>query len=66
MFCLQKVRLKILKKRFINEKINYLDAIKFPVITEKATSLSEQNKIVFKVHERASKNSIKKEYRKNI
>ena len=46
------------------KKINYLDAIKFPVITEKATSLSEQNKIVFKVHERASKNSIKKNIEK--
>ena len=46
------------------KKINYLDAIKFPVITEKATNLSEQNKIVFKVHERASKKTIKKNIEK--
>ena len=42
------------------KKINYLDSIKSPVVTEKATGLSEQNKIIFKVHENASKKSIKK------
>jgi len=42
------------------KKINYLDSINSPVITEKATTLSDQNKIVFKVHKDASKNSIKK------
>ena len=42
------------------KKINYLDSIKSPIITEKATTLSEQNKIVFKVHLNASKHSIKK------
>ena len=42
------------------KKINYLDTIKSPVITEKATGLSELNKVVFKVHEGASKYSIKK------
>ena len=41
------------------KKINYLDSIKYPVITEKATGLSEQNKVVFKVHGNASKVSIK-------
>ncbi len=46
------------------KKINYLDTIKFPVITEKATTLSDQNKIVFKVHENASKDSIKKNIEK--
>ena len=46
------------------KKINYLDTIKSPVITEKATGLSEQNKVVFKVHENASKNSIKKNIEK--
>ena len=46
------------------KKINYLDSIKSPVITEKATGLSEQNKVVFKVHENASKNSIKKNIEK--
>ena len=41
------------------KKINYLDTIKSPVITEKATGLTELNKVVFKVHVGASKNSIK-------
>ena len=46
------------------KKINYLDTIRSPIITEKATTLSEQNKIVFKVHENASKDSIKKNVEK--
>ena len=46
------------------KKIHYLDTIISPTITEKATSLSEFNKIVFKVHEGASKNSIKKNIEK--
>ena len=46
------------------KKINYLDSINFPLITEKATSLSEQNKIIFKVHKNASKISIKKNIEK--
>ena len=46
------------------KKINYLDSIKSPVITEKATGLSEQNKVIFKVHENASKESIKKNIEK--
>ena len=46
------------------KKINYLDSIKSPVVTEKATGLSEQNKIIFKVHENASKKSIKKNIEK--
>ena len=46
------------------KKINYLDSIKSPVITEKATGLSEQNKVIFKVHENASKKSIKKNIEK--
>ena len=46
------------------KKINYLDSIKSPVITEKATGLSEQNKVIFKVHENASKSSIKKNIEK--
>ena len=45
-------------------KFNLLDTITSPRITEKATSLSEQNKIVFKVHEGASKKSIKKSVEK--
>ena len=46
------------------KKIHYLDTIISPTITEKATSLSEFNKIVFKVHEGASKNTIKKNIEK--
>ena len=46
------------------KKFNLLDTIVSPVITEKATSLSEFNKIVFKVHKNASKNSIKKSIEK--
>ena len=45
-------------------KFNLLDTIISPAITEKATSLSELNKIVFKVHKGASKNSIKKSIEK--
>ena len=36
-------------------KINYIDSVKSPVITEKATIMSEQNKTVFKVHPSANK-----------
>ena len=46
------------------KKIHYLDTIISPNITEKATSLSEFNKVVFKVHEGANKNSIKKNIEK--
>ena len=45
-------------------KIHYLDTIVSPNITEKATSLSEFNKIVFKVHKDASKKLIKKNIEK--
>ena len=46
------------------KKINYIDSIRHPIITEKATILSEQNKTVFKVHEKANKNTIKKNIEK--
>ena len=46
------------------KKINYIDSIRQPIITEKATILSEQNKTVFKVHEGADKKSIKKNIEK--
>ena len=46
------------------KKLHYLDTIISPTITEKATSLSEFNKIVFKVHKGANKNSIKKNIEK--
>ena len=45
-------------------KLNMLDTIISPAITEKATSLSEFNKVVFKVHDGASKNTIKKSVEK--
>ena len=46
------------------KKINLFDSILSPNITEKSTSLSEFNKIVFKVHKGANKNSIKKSIEK--
>ena len=46
------------------KKINFLDAIRNPIITEKATALSEENKTVFKVHKSASKDIIKKNIEK--
>ena len=46
------------------KKFHYLDTLISPNITEKATSLSEFNKIVFKVHKGANKNSIKKSIEK--
>ena len=41
-----------------------LDTIISPIVTEKSTSLSEFNKIVFKVHKGSSKSSIKKSIEK--
>ena len=46
------------------KKFNLLDTIISPTITEKATTLSEFNKMVFRVHKGASKNSIKKSIEK--
>ena len=46
------------------KKINFIDSVRNPIITEKATILSEQNKTVFKVHENANKKSIKKNIEK--
>ena len=46
------------------KKINTVDSIRQPIITEKATILSEQNKTVFKVHAGANKKSIKKNIEK--
>ena len=46
------------------KKINYIDSIRNPIITEKSTILSEQNKTVFKVHKGADKKSIKKNIEK--
>ena len=46
------------------KKFHYLDTIISPNVTEKSTSLSEFNKIVFRVQKDASKNSIKKSIEK--
>ena len=46
------------------KKFHYLDTIISPNITEKSTSLSEFNKVVFKVHKGSSKSSIKKSIEK--
>ena len=41
------------------EKIHLFDKILSPLLTEKSTNLSEQNKIVFKVHKNANKQNLK-------
>ena len=41
------------------EKIHLYDKILSPLLTEKSTNLSEQNKIVFKVHKKANKKNLK-------
>ena len=45
-------------------RINHIDSIRNPIITEKATILSDQNKTVFKVHLKANKKTIKKNIEK--
>ena len=52
--------IKKIENRILNEKINQMDSIIQPIITEKATVLSEFNKTVFKVHKGANKLNIKK------
>ena len=46
------------------KKFHYLDIVVSPNVTEKSTSLSEHNKVVFKVHNDANKSSIKKSIEK--
>ena len=46
------------------EKIHLYDKIYSPILTEKSTALSDQNKIVFKVPKKANKNSLKKNIEK--
>jgi len=46
------------------KKFHYLDTILSPNITEKSSFLSEQDKIVFKVHGGAHKSSIKRSIEK--
>ena len=40
-------------------KIHLFDKILFPMVTEKSTNLSEQNKIVFKVPSKANKKNLR-------
>ena len=46
------------------EKINLFDKILFPIVTEKSTNLSSQNKVTFKVPNRANKINLKKNIEK--
>ena len=46
------------------EKIHLYDKIISPIVTEKSTNLSEQNKIMFKVNSKANKNNLKKNIEK--
>ena len=46
------------------EKIHLYDKILFPIVTEKTTNLSSQNKIVFKVPNKANKINLKKNIEK--
>tara|TARA_B110000116_G_scaffold65424_1_gene56129 strand:+ start:356 stop:649 length:294 start_codon:yes stop_codon:yes gene_type:complete len=46
------------------EKIHLYDKILSPFVTEKSTSLSDQNKIVFKVSNKANKINLKKNIEK--
>ena len=46
------------------EKIHLYDKIYSPILTEKSTTLSDQNKIVFKVPNKANKNNLKKNIEK--
>ena len=46
------------------EKIHTYDKILSPIVTEKSTSLSEQNKIVFKVPNKSNKSILKKNIEK--
>ena len=46
------------------KKLNLYDTILSPVVTEKSTNLSSQNKVVFKVNENANKINLKKNIEK--
>ena len=41
-----------------------MDSIRNPIVTEKATILSDQNKTVFKVHAKANKRNLKNSKKK--
>jgi len=46
------------------KKIHLYDTILSPIVTEKSTTLSDQNKIVFKVPNNANKKNLKKNIEK--
>tara|TARA_Y100000590_G_scaffold458575_1_gene613571 strand:+ start:408 stop:701 length:294 start_codon:yes stop_codon:yes gene_type:complete len=46
------------------EKLNLFDKILSPIVTEKSTNLSEQNKIIFKVPYSSNKINLKKNIEK--
>ena len=46
------------------EKLHLYDKILSPILTEKSTNLSEQNKIVFKVPRRSNKKNLKRNIEK--
>ena len=46
------------------QKLHLYDKILSPLITEKSTNLSEQNKIIFKVNKKANKKNLKKNIEK--
>ena len=46
------------------QKINLFDKILFPIVTEKSTNLSSQNKVTFKVPKKANKINLKKNIEK--
>ena len=46
------------------KKIHLYDKILFPIVTEKSTNLSVQNKIVFKVPNKSNKKNLKKNIEK--
>ena len=46
------------------EKLHLFDKIISPLVTEKSTNASEQNKLIFKVHNRANKKNLKKNIEK--
>ena len=46
------------------EKLHLYDKILSPLVTEKSTNLSDQNKIIFKVNKKANKKNLKKNIEK--
>ena len=48
------------------EKIHLYDKIISPLVTEKSTNLSEQNKITFKVNSKANKKNLKVNIEKTL